>query len=101
MAEADDLSVKPISVQHVMSAEDAAQMFEEEGQVAFLTRAGAWRVARYGITMRPLANKKLHIQTALVVRSGNDSRLLSELVRALKRKLDRPISRQMTLQTVS
>lgn len=73
-------------------------MFEEEGQVAFLTRAGAWRVARHGLTMRPLANKKLHIQTALVVRSGNDSRLLSELVRALKRKLDGPSPRQMTLQ---
>ena len=74
MAEANGLGVKPTSVQHVMSAEDAAQMFEEEGQVAFLTRAGAWRVARHGLTMRPLASKKLSIQTALVVRSGNDSR---------------------------
>ena len=73
-------------------------MFEEEGQVAFLTRAGAWRVARHGLTMRPLANKKLHIQNAFVVRSGNDSRLLSELVRSLKRKLDGPVSRQTTLQ---
>lgn len=101
MTEADGLGVKPTSVQHVMSAEDAAQMFEEEGLVAFLTRAGAWRVARHGLTMRPLANKKLYIQTALVARSENDSRLLSEVVRALRRKLDGPSPRQMTLRRVS
>jgi DNA-binding transcriptional LysR family regulator len=43
----------PASLQHVATAEEAAQViYSEMSDVAFLTRAGAWRVARNGLAMR-------------------------------------------------
>ncbi len=98
MKAAAEESVRPISIEHVMSAEEAAQALEDEDRVAFLTRAGAWRVARNGLTMRPLIDEKLMLITALVVRADNESRLLSEVIRAFKRKLPSNKSNQLNLR---
>lgn len=63
-------------VQHVMTAEEAAQMLRDGQRVAVLTRTGAWRISQHGITMRPLLEESLTLSTALVTRSDNESRLL-------------------------
>jgi DNA-binding transcriptional LysR family regulator len=72
---------------HVMAAEEAPELILAHAGVAFLTRAGAWRIARDGITMRPLVEEKLTLVTKLVARAENRSRLVSEFVRAAGRKL--------------
>lgn len=80
------LSVRPRDVQHFSSAEEAARFVTQDNAVAFLTRNGAWRVAHHGLTMRPMIESELRIRTALVTRSDNDSRLLSDFVRSAMRK---------------
>ena len=55
--------------------------------VAVITQAGAWRIAREGITIRPLAGEELVVETKLVCRSDNQARVVSEFVRAFVRSL--------------
>ena len=81
--------VQPRSIHHVVTAEEAAQeLYGGMGEVAFLTRAGAWRIARNGLTMRPLDHPELKSYSKLIARSDDSSRIVSEFVRTLKRKLD-------------
>ena len=84
---ANKLGVRPSEVHHVTSAEQAAYLVHHHGAVAFLTQIGAWRIAREGLTMRPLADDELVLKTALVTRADDRSRLTSEFVRAAMRKL--------------
>ena len=80
--------VKPRCVHHVVTAEEAAQeLYAGLGEAAFLTRAGAWRIARNGLTMRPLRHAGLTISVKLIARAGDSSRIVSEFARTLKRKL--------------
>jgi hypothetical protein len=55
--------------------------------VAFVVKSGAIRIARDGITVRPLAEDVLMLKTYLASRADEKSRVVSELVRALVRKL--------------
>ena len=84
---ANELGIKPKEVHHVTIAEQAAHLVLQHGAVAFLTRIGAWRVARGGLTMRPLHEEGLVLKTALVTRADDQSRLTSEFVRAAMQKL--------------
>ncbi len=59
--------VIPSELHHVTGAEEAAPLILEHGGLAFLTRTGAWRIARDGITMRPLAEENL-------TKAGHESR---------------------------
>jgi DNA-binding transcriptional LysR family regulator len=72
---------------YVMSAEEASQLVLAHKGVAFLTRTGAWRIARDEITMRPLVEERLRLVTKLATRADDRSRLVSEFVRAAGRKL--------------
>lgn len=88
----------PRYVHHILSAEEAAQeLYAGKSEVAFLTRAGAWRIARNGLTMRPLSHPKLSISSKLIARSNDSSRIVSEFARSLKRKLDSPRKLQLDL----
>ena len=81
--------VQPRLVRHVVTAEEAAQeLYAGHCEVAFLTRAGAWRIARNGITMRPMQHSELAISAKLIARAADSSRLVSEFARSLKRRLD-------------
>ena len=76
------------SLQHVMTAEDALQFVLRGFGVAVLTQAGAWRILRHGITIRPLkADRPLRVITEFVARSDDDSKLVSDTVRSLVRSL--------------
>jgi hypothetical protein len=55
--------------------------------VAFVVKSGALRIARNGVTVRPLADETLILKTYLASRSDDSSKILSELVRAFMRKL--------------
>ena len=90
--------VRPRAVHYVMTAEEAAQeLYAGTGEVAFLNRAAAWRIARNGLTMRPLNSPELFISAKLIARADNSSRIVSEFTRAYKRKLDMPRKVQLAL----
>jgi DNA-binding transcriptional LysR family regulator len=85
---ASDKDVRISDIHHVMSAEEASELIWEHKGLAFLTRTGAWRIARDGITMRPLAEERLRLVTNLTMRADSKSRLVREFVRATARKLN-------------
>jgi DNA-binding transcriptional LysR family regulator len=72
---------------YVMTAEEASELVLNHKGIAFLTRTGAWRIARDEITMRPLVEERLRLITKLATRADERSRLVSEFVRAAGRKL--------------
>ena len=88
MSEARKASVAASELHHVTGAEEAVPLILECGGLAFLTRTGAWRIARDGITMRPLAEENLKLVTNLAVRADTKSRLVKEFVKATARKLE-------------
>ena len=82
---AANAGMEPLERHHVTTAEQAAQLVQSTGGVAFLTKRGAWKMAIDGLTMRPLKESTLEIRTVLTAR--NDAgRLVSEFVRAVVRK---------------
>lgn len=88
MGDARKAAVVASELHHVTSAEEAVPLILECGGLAFLTRIGAWRIAREGITMRPLAEENLKLVTNLAVRADTKSRLVKEFVKATARKLE-------------
>ena len=96
--EASQATVQPRCVHHVVTAEESAnELYAGTGEVAFLTRAGAWRIARNGLTMRPLNHPTLALSSKLIARADESSRVVSEFARALKRKLETPRRVQLDL----
>jgi hypothetical protein len=84
---ASETGIAARDIHQVMTAEEASELIMAHKGVAFLTRGGAWRIARDGVTMRPLAEDRLRLVTRLATRADNKSRLVSEFVRAAGRKL--------------
>ena len=71
-----------------MTAEEAPELILARKGAAFLTRCGAWRIARGGLTMRPLAEDRVKLVTRLATRADNKPRLINEFVHAVGRKLN-------------
>jgi DNA-binding transcriptional LysR family regulator len=84
---ASDKGVHPSDIYHFTSPEEASELVREHRGLAFLPRAAAWRIARDGITMRPLAEDRLRLVTSLAMRVDSKSRLVNEFVKAAGRKL--------------
>lgn len=84
---ATDKGTRASDIHPVTSPEEAAELILEHRGLAFLPRADAWRIARDGITMRPLSDGRLRLVTNLAMRSDSKSRLVNEFVRATARKL--------------
>jgi hypothetical protein len=80
--------VSPLELHHVTGSEEAVPLILEHNGLAFLTRVGAWRIARDGITMRPLAEDNLTLVTNLAVRADSKSRVVREFVKATAQKLE-------------
>ena len=83
-----DRGAHPLDIHHFTSPEEASELIREHRGLAFLPRAAAWRIARDGITIRPLAETRLRLVTGLAVRADSKSRLVKEFVKAAGRKLD-------------
>jgi DNA-binding transcriptional LysR family regulator len=86
---AEERKVTVAKVQHVTAPEEAFPFVAEGSCVAFLVKAGAMRIARNGVTVRPLAERPLILKTYLASRADNSSKVLSELVRAYMTKISR------------
>jgi DNA-binding transcriptional LysR family regulator len=79
--------VLPSKVQRVMVPEEVFPSVSEGLCVAFLVKVGALRMARNGVTVRPLTEDSLMLKTYMACRANNKSEAASELVRAFMRKL--------------
>jgi DNA-binding transcriptional LysR family regulator len=83
-----DLQIIPSALQHFMIPEETLPLIHEPGAIVIVAKTGALRIARSGLTMRPLDEIKLQMRTFLISRADNDSRLLSELVRNFMRRMN-------------
>ena len=81
-------NVAAVKVHHIVVPEDAYPLIVDAGAVAFVVKSGAIRIAREGITVRPLAEDSLILKTYLASRADEKSKVVSELVRAFMRKLE-------------
>ena len=84
---AEHRKIAPARIQHVTAPEEAFPFVAQGSAVAFLVKAGALRLARNGVTVRPLAESALLLKTYLASRADNSSKLASEFVRAFMRKM--------------
>lgn len=89
----------PVNTQHVTMAEEALPFIVGRDAVAFLTRSGAWRIARDGITVRPLADDRLMLNTYIAARIEEDSRIISDFIRGFVRKVQALESPERLLPT--
>ncbi len=78
------------SIHHITTAEEACQFVMRGFGVAILTQAGAWRIAREGITIRPLGVRGVGLATRLACRSDSGERVVSEFVRSFVRVIMSP-----------
>lgn len=79
--------VYPSDIYHFTSTEEASALVREHHGLALLPRTAAWRIARDGITIRPLLEDRLRLVTSLAVRADSKSKLVNEFVKAAGRKL--------------
>jgi DNA-binding transcriptional LysR family regulator len=87
---AEQKGAVPEKMRHITAPEEAFPLLADGECVAFVVKAGALRLARNGVTVRPLAAPELTLKTYLASRADDDSKLLSEFVRAYVRKLAPP-----------
>jgi len=80
-------NVRPAKIQHIVIPEEAFCPVVQNSCVAFTVKSGALRIARNGVTVRPLAEETLSLKTYLISHAENESKVLSELVRAFMRKI--------------
>jgi DNA-binding transcriptional LysR family regulator len=85
---ARERKIAAAKVHHIVVPEDAYPFIADAGAVAFVVKSGAIRIARDGITVRPLAEESLILKTYLASRADEKSKVLSELLRAFMRKLE-------------
>jgi DNA-binding transcriptional LysR family regulator len=84
---ARETNAVPTNIHHIVVTEDAYPFIGHNGGVAFVVKSGAIRIARDGITVRPLAENSLILKTYLASRADEKSKAVSEMVRAFMRKL--------------
>ena len=95
---AEQRNIRPSKIQHVTTPEEAFPFVAGGSAAAFLVNAGALLVARNDVTIRPLAERAFRLGTCLASWVDNESKVLSEFVRAFMRKiLDFNKYKQLTL----
>jgi DNA-binding transcriptional LysR family regulator len=96
--EAEQRGIRHLSIQHVTAPEEAFPSVANGSALAIVVKAGALLMARNGVTVRPLSESSLQVQTCLVCRADDDSKIASEFVRAYMRKMpDKQRHQQLTL----
>ncbi|KAA6459122.1 LysR family transcriptional regulator [Acidobacteria bacterium AB60] len=96
--QAQQARIFPSALQHFLIPEETVPLLNSPGAVTIVGKSGAVRIARHGLTMRPLEEIGLQATTHLICRSDNDSRALGELVRCFVRRLNHYVNdEQMSL----
>jgi DNA-binding transcriptional LysR family regulator len=85
-------------LQHFMVPEEAIPLLSVPGGVVIVGKSAALRIARNGLTMRPLDETRLIMNTLLISRADNSSQVVSELVRGFMRRMNHlKVDDQMSL----
>jgi DNA-binding transcriptional LysR family regulator len=84
---ARDRDVPPTELRHAMTPEEVYAFVADGSCIALQTKPSALRIARSGVTLRPLCEPTLALATSLVCSAANESRLLSEVVRAFMSRI--------------
>lgn len=84
---AQELRIIPSALQHFMVPEEAIPLMSDPSGAVIVGKSGALRIARDGLTMRPLEEATLVARTLLITRSDNESKAVSELVRNFMRRM--------------
>ena len=71
----------PVGNAHLFGEERAQEPYAGLGEVAFLIRAGAWRIACNELAMKPLLQPQLCISSKSIARANDSSRVVSEFLR--------------------
>jgi DNA-binding transcriptional LysR family regulator len=72
-------------IQHVMSLQEVLPLVADQGCIAFVSASTA-RLTHYaGVVFRPMMHDELLLQTFLILRSDNTSRLVNQFARAYLR----------------
>jgi DNA-binding transcriptional LysR family regulator len=87
LAVTSEKEIYPTDIFHFTTPDEASGLVREHHGLALLPRTAAWRIARDGITIRPLAEDRLRLVTSLAVRADSKSKLVNEFVKAAGRKL--------------
>jgi len=98
---ADVRKIRPEKIQHIVLPEEAFPYIADGAAVAFVVKSGALRIARNGVTVRPLKEDALILKTYLVSHAENRTKALSELVRAFMLKLSKLSKIQNAFQRMS
>ena len=95
---ADEGHVIPSALQHFMVPEECLPLLLDPGGIVIAPKSGALRIARDGLTMRPLEDARLRMRTRLISRADNPSPAISELFRTFMRRLKQlRVDNQMSL----
>ena len=79
-------AIHPKDPHHIMVAQEAIQLVSEQRGVAFLTKASALLIHTEGVVFRPLADESLWLETCVVLRAEDCSRLVNEFARSFLRR---------------
>ena len=95
---AQERKIIPSAIQHFMIPEEIIPLLINPGGIVVVPKSGALRIARDGLTMRPLDESRLIANTLLISRADNASPVVSELVRSFMRRMTHlKASNQMSL----
>ncbi len=84
---ANEGHIIPSALQHFMVPEECLPLLQDPEGVVITPKSGALRIARDGLTMRPLDDARLRMKTRLISRVDNPSPAISELFRTFMRRL--------------
>lgn len=94
-------NLEPRILHHIGHADHAAALLKDDSLVAWLTPAGAKRVAERGLLYIPLVDPQIHLETHLATLASNSSPLVSEYVRSFVKRIEsKKIAEQLRLPIV-
>lgn len=82
-----NLGVGPERIYHIAGAEEACRLVIQIGGAAFLSPRGAESAAKDGVAICTLREEDLSLNTHLVARAENGSKVLGEFVRSFVKRL--------------
>jgi len=93
LAVTSEKEIYPSDILHFTTPDEASALVREHLGLALLPPAAAWRIARDGITIRPLAEDRLRSVTSLTVRADSKSKLVNEFVKSAGKKLTEAVQK--------
>jgi DNA-binding transcriptional LysR family regulator len=82
----DVRSIVPKHAHNIITAQQAVDLVSEHVGVAILTKPAARDFHADRVVVKPLSDVSLQFETSVIMRAGDESRLVNEFVRSFLRK---------------